>query len=237
MFCPQCGAQLPDGSKFCATCGTQLNAGSAVAPAPAVHASEPQVAPSRSKVGLVVAGVAALVVLALVIFGVARCAGGGSRGSAQTVADGVGASFDTMIEGGFSADAMRRGFDGLIDLMPQEAIDNILRSKNMTRQELSDSMRTLLGSVEDYTALVSLVDLSLSVSVGAPLDDDELHTVNNQLEAAGMSVNVTEGNHLSCSVAMSAFGYEDSQDVSESGMYAININGSWYLWSGDGLGV
>ncbi|MBR5116780.1 MAG: zinc-ribbon domain-containing protein, partial [Lachnospiraceae bacterium] len=26
MFCPNCGKQLPEGSRFCAGCGTQLNA-------------------------------------------------------------------------------------------------------------------------------------------------------------------------------------------------------------------
>ena len=235
MFCPQCGAQLPDGSKFCAACGTQLSAAPAVAPAPAAPVSEPQVAPSRSKVVLVVAGVAALAVLAFVIFGVTRCAGGGSRGSAQTVADGVSASFDTMIEGDFSADAMQRGFDGLIDLMPQQAVEYSLNEQGITREELNETMMTTFEGIEDYTSLTSLVDFKFQASVGAPLSGDELADVNERLNAAGMNVNVTEGNHISYVMTMDAFGQQSDQSLDESGLYAINVNGSWYLWGAGGL--
>lgn len=35
MFCPKCGAQIPDGSAFCPTCGEQFNAQPQEQPAPA----------------------------------------------------------------------------------------------------------------------------------------------------------------------------------------------------------
>lgn len=246
MFCPQCGAQLPDGSKFCAKCGAQLgSAPTQTAAAPQVPQTPPDfgngtpVVPGRSKpkTGLIVAGVAAIVVVALAIWGIVSCVGGGSKGSAQGVADGVTASFNTMIDGDFSADSITKCFDGIIDLMPPEAVENALTAQGMTRQDLSESLSTMFGSVEDYTQLVSLIDMKFTASVGAPLDADELADVTAGLNAAGMNVNVTEGNHIAYSMDMSAFGQSDTQTTDESGMYAININGSWYLWGRGGLGL
>ena len=50
-----------------------------------------------------------------------------------------------------------------------------------------------------------------------------------------MNVNVTEGNHISYVMTMDAFGQQSDQSLDESGLYAINVNGSWYLWGAGGL--
>ncbi|WP_455139912.1 YARHG domain-containing protein [Thermophilibacter sp.] len=90
MFCTNCGAQLPDGTRFCTSCGARLEAADATvpladAPAPAADGetrvaggAEPE-APKRSGKGLViaavvtcvlaVAAVAALVVVVIDPFG------------------------------------------------------------------------------------------------------------------------------------------------------------------------
>lgn len=62
MFCPKCGAQLPDGSRFCASCGAQIAGASAPAAAPqAGHV--PPVQPAQPvqpiKPGIAVSGLAA----------------------------------------------------------------------------------------------------------------------------------------------------------------------------------
>ncbi len=55
MFCPKCGAQLPDGSRFCASCGAQIAGASAPAAAPqAGHV--PPVKPVKP--GIAVSGLA-----------------------------------------------------------------------------------------------------------------------------------------------------------------------------------
>ena len=61
MFCPKCGTQLPDGSRFCASCGSQL--GGAPAPAAAPQAGYvPPVQPAQPvqpiKPGIAVPGLA-----------------------------------------------------------------------------------------------------------------------------------------------------------------------------------
>ena len=42
MFCPNCGAQIPDGSKFCGNCGARLD-GAAQAPQQSAY-QQPQAA-------------------------------------------------------------------------------------------------------------------------------------------------------------------------------------------------
>ena len=42
MFCTNCGAQVPDGSKFCTSCGSPIAAAPAPAPAPAPPAPAPE---------------------------------------------------------------------------------------------------------------------------------------------------------------------------------------------------
>ena len=70
MFCPKCGAQLPDGSRFCASCGSQI--GGAPAPAaapqagyvPPVQPIKPSIAVSglaTNDLGMLVSVVAAFV--------------------------------------------------------------------------------------------------------------------------------------------------------------------------------
>ena len=245
MFCPNCGTQLPDGSKFCGKCGAQL--GSAPAPqtppqtppsyggAPVTPGVPPQ--KSKGKTGLIVALVAAVAVVALAIWGIVSCVGGGGHGSAQAVADGVNSAVNTVIDGDFSADAIQKGMNGLIDLMPQEAVDHELAEQGMTRDDLRDEMSSALGDPDELSSVASLADIEFSATVGAPLDSDELADVNEGLADSGMSANVTEGNHISYSMEISALGQSDSQDMEESGLYAINIDGSWYLWGEGGLGL
>ena len=45
MFCTNCGAQVPDGSKFCTHCGSPIAAAPAPAPAPVPSAPAPEPAP------------------------------------------------------------------------------------------------------------------------------------------------------------------------------------------------
>lgn len=52
MFCPKCGAQVPDGTKFCPACGTPLNPAAPVGgPASAPDASGPVVTPVSPAAG------------------------------------------------------------------------------------------------------------------------------------------------------------------------------------------
>ena len=267
MFCSNCGTQLPDGSRFCWKCGAQLGSAPVQPQVPQTPPSyggapvTPAVPPQKpkSKTGLIVAivVVAVVVVVGLAVWGIVSLVGtqnssqtvtegslgsaqmvpDGPHSSAQKVADGVDSAMDTIIDGDFSADATQRGMDDLVDLMPQEAVDHELAEQGMTRDDLRDEMSSALGDPDELSSVASLADIEFSATVGAPLDSDELADVNEELAEAGMSANVTDGNHISYSMEISALGQSDSQDMEESGLYAINIDGSWYLWGEGGLGL
>lgn len=71
MFCPKCGTQLPDGSRFCARCGCAISPAGGGAPAPAPTASR---RPGRGR--LVALAVAAVAVVGVVVALVTGLAGG-----------------------------------------------------------------------------------------------------------------------------------------------------------------
>ena len=73
MFCPNCGAQLPDGSAFCGSCGARLG-GAPQAPQQSVYQQVPQQTAkpkkkiSKGKVALIaVAAVAVVAVLGMLV--------------------------------------------------------------------------------------------------------------------------------------------------------------------------
>ena len=84
-FCPNCGANLPDGSAFCTNCGARLARAAAPAAAPAArpaYAGAPAPRPSKkSRKGLIL-GLVAVVLLAAIALGVLFLTGvlGGGKG-------------------------------------------------------------------------------------------------------------------------------------------------------------
>lgn len=73
MFCPNCGAQVPDGSAFCGSCGARLG-GAPQAPQQSVYQQAPQQTAkqkkkiSKGKVALIaVAAVAVVAVLGMLV--------------------------------------------------------------------------------------------------------------------------------------------------------------------------
>ncbi len=228
MFCPQCGNQLPDGSRFCGKCGAQIGG---AAPAPGAPGTGPVVTPPKKgldpKVKLGIIGAVAVIAVAAIIFGIVSCVSGG-RGSAQSIADGVNSAFTKMVDGDFSSSAVTDGMNALIDLMPQEAINQELQDQGMTREDLTKQLSSQLGSLDQLSSVMSMVDISISTSVGDPLTADELEDVNDDLGKYGLTV--TEGNRIVLTMGISALGQSQNQDMDE--FCAVKIGGSWYLWGG-----
>ncbi len=84
MVCSNCGTQVPDGTPMCPTCGAQLQAAAPdmgyANPNDALFNQQPYeaapVAPAKSKTGMIVGIVAAVVAIALIVFFVVKLAGG-----------------------------------------------------------------------------------------------------------------------------------------------------------------
>lgn len=230
MFCPHCGNQLPDGSKFCGKCGAQLG-GAAPTPGPMTDGAVTVTPPkkglgSRAKLGIIV--VVALAVVGAIIFGVVSCVGGNAHASAQSVADSLDAAMSKMIDNDFSSEAITGAMNDLVDLMPEEAVNQELQEQGMTREDLTEQLQSSLGfaDVEQIQDYMSMVDMTADTSVGDPLSADELDDINDGLGEYGLTA--TEGNRLVMSMEVSAMGQTQSQDVDT--MCAVKIDGSWYLW-------
>ncbi len=73
MNCPNCGAELPEGSTWCAACGNAIDAQQSGGAADALFSSSPVEAPAKKKSSVgaiiaVIAVVAVIAVLAVVVF-------------------------------------------------------------------------------------------------------------------------------------------------------------------------
>lgn len=230
MFCPHCGNQLPDGSRFCGKCGAQLGGPAAPAAGPAtgpVVAGAPKKGlDPRVKLGIIV--VAALAVVGAIVFGIVSCVRGGGHGSAQDVANGLNSAMTKMVDGDFSAESISGAMNDLIGLMPQKVVDQQLQEQGITREELSDQLESAMGvmNLEQVQSYMSMVDITISTSVGDPLTADDLSDINSELSAYGLTA--TEGNRLVMTMSMSALGQSQSQDVDT--LCAVKIDGGWYLW-------
>lgn len=232
MFCPQCGAQLPDGSRFCGKCGAQIDGAASVpggqpgADGPVVTTPPKKGLDPRVKVGII--AVVAVAVVAAIIWGVVSCVGGGGRGSAQDVANGLTAAFDKIVDDNFSSDSINGAMDDLLDLMPQKVVEQELNDQGLTREELIDQMGGMMGimDLEQFQDYMSMLDVSISTSVSDPLSSDELASVNSALSPYGLTA--SEGNQLVMTMTVSALGQTQSQDLDT--FCAVKIDGGWYLW-------
>lgn len=100
MFCPKCGTQLPDGSKFCSLCGAKLSAATVKIPetSGAGQGSEPGLVTledqtfilerKRIDVKKIAAALVVLVIVLAAFLGIRALLGGGSGNAYAYLADG-----------------------------------------------------------------------------------------------------------------------------------------------------
>lgn len=190
----------------------------------------PQNRPKKAPVALIVAAVAVVAVVALVIFGITRCVGGGSKGSAQGVANSIDAAYTKVFDGNFSSDSITAAVDQLMGLMPPEAVNSMMDESGISREELRDQIQSAFGPIDQYTAYLSLVDFDLEVKLGDKLESSELDSIDSRLEDFDVSSSASEGYHVSLAVEVSAMGQSYNEEMDESGMYIIHLDDGWYLW-------
>ena len=74
MFCPKCGAELPDSAEFCTKCGTKLAAGSAVQQPTAAQVDAPK--KEKSKLPIIIGAVIVLLIVIVIAVSVGGSGGG-----------------------------------------------------------------------------------------------------------------------------------------------------------------
>lgn len=256
MFCPKCGSEMPDGSKFCGKCGAQIGAvpgqgASGASGMPGVSSTGPsQGAPQapqgvpgapgtaapRSKKGLIIGIVAAVAVVAVVIFGVTRCIGGNEHSSAEAVAESVESSFNSLVNDGFTSEAAATYADDMLNLMPPGVVDVALAEEGVTRDELLDELGSSFNIGEYMGDALDKIDFDITVTVGDSLSESTISSLNSSFEDADLSLEATNGYELDVTMRMtlnedyggSPAGTSESQDI--PGLSVIQMDGSWYLW-------
>lgn len=77
MFCPKCGAEMPDGAEFCIKCGTKLPTESTVQQPNTVQADAPTKEKKRKSKLPIIIGAAVLLVVIIIVIAVSSGSGGG----------------------------------------------------------------------------------------------------------------------------------------------------------------
>lgn len=249
MFCPKCGAQLPDGSKFCAKCGAQIAAaqpsgGAAPAPAPVPGPAPAPMPQPKKHVGPIVAiAAAAVIIVAIAVFALRGCGGGNGYGSADELAKATSTATEKMFAGGFSSDSLVQFTNSLLDMLPEGATDAMMKKSGITsRDDLTSQMQDAFGGIDDAANVLSgyldKMDISATITAGDALDPDEIADINDDLSSYGLALKATEARELDMSMTVTLKedfmgmkkGETQTQDAGSLGLYAVKIDGRWFLW-------
>ena len=216
MFCPNCGNQLPDGSKFCGNCGAQIaqaaqqpEAQSQPAYQPAYAAAGAGGAVARVRNGkakwFILGG--AVVVIAVVVILIVVLAGGGKGGASGV--DAIVDRYFTAIEEG--------DVDAIVDLMPPELTDaDSLLGQGMTAAvDMAEALLDEYGRVEfDSWEIIDREEA------------DESDMAEANLVFALFGLELDEARLLTVEVYL-----DGEREVVD--FVVVRIDGDWYLLSVD----
>ncbi len=254
MFCKNCGASMPDGSSFCSQCGARADvpvennvpagnhAGDGygynqnVQPdySAGQQAGEPyqqgyageyygtgeaaaaqvQTAKKNRLVGII--AVAAVAVIAIVVV-LILVLGGGSKGAKNV--DGL---VDQYVEAMTKADGGK-----LLDLMPEEFVDEAVEQSGMDRKNLESYMDMALSAA---TANLD-TEYGKGWKVTAEVTDEydyegsELTDLQaNFMEEYGIEVEAAKEVEFDITIE-----YKDGSDTDWDSLEVIKVDGKWYI--------
>lgn len=266
MFCPKCGKENPDTAKFCGGCGASLPQRAATpsgaaaqpgaasqpapgtAPAPVTTGGVRGNAPRStfallSKQTKIVLAVAAVVLAALVVFGITRCSNN-PHATADALARSVTGVYERLFTGGYSRDKVERAASDLLDLMPPGALDKAIEMGDYdNRQELVEDAADSVSDMYDSMGVVDVMDkveVKIEITEGEQLDQDDLDDINEVFHDADLDIEATDGVKLGMDGSITFLDdyviYEKGETVDQSlesiGISAIKVDGKWYLWTG-----
>lgn len=161
--------------------------------------------------------------------------------SAEAVCDELTRGANDLIADGVGPDALEDGLDLLVELVPEEAAVYVSKvgSSHESLIEGLDRATVQMMGYSNVFALLEYVDVEVSFEVGAELGHSELTRINNYFFRIGAGgVEATAGYRLDVELSVTALedtgSYEKGESYSETpddtGIYAIEVNGSWYVW-------
>lgn len=220
-FCGQCGTQLPDEAMVCTNCGTPL------AQMPVGNKTNDfkdkasnllnKVKTDKKLLGIII-GAVALVIALIVVFSL--LGGGGGSSSYQAAIDNY-------------VDIMNGDADGIESLCPPEYWDYLEEESNVTVDEIIDDYEDNYDKVQKSleSRLGDNVEFSSEILGKEDISDSDLEEAADNLEEYGISEkDINSGYKLM--VELTAKGDDDEQ-VQTVTIYAIEIDGDWYLLNDD----
>ena len=207
MFCPKCGTQIDDDSRFCGKCGAAVSAAGSVYAKTNVPETVAAPAPSRRLSGK--AKVIGVIVAALVVALLGCWIFGVFGGNEQE--DVVDQFIDSM----FDADAQ-----GIVDTIPDELMNVLLEEADCTERELVDQLQEVLDYAFEY--MPEGIKISHRIDETEELRGEDLEEVKRQY--AEMGVEVTAAKSVEVELTASAMGMSESIEI-EVGL--IKIGGTW----------
>lgn len=194
-------------------------------------------------IGVLIAAAAVVILIVLAVAGV--LGGGGARNSAEGVATRVEGLYNDLIQSDFDEAAFSDFGNGLVDLLPPAVVDEALEQSGYTRDEFSERFGSAMGgAIGSYGSMLSsyldMFDISVDITLGDRLDSARLQSINDGFASAGYDAVATDGYLLGGEVSVTfnedfgEYGTGDSmtQDMGDTGLCAVEIDGNWYLWSG-----
>ncbi len=235
MFCSKCGNQMPDGAKFCSACGAVNEAAQApeapAAPqqqaAPQYNPVQPPVQPqqpkhvhaapkasSNTKVGMIAAGILAIivVVLAVIIFG--------GRGPKATA--------NQFLKGTFKGNANQ-----IVKLMPKKQIKAMIEEdyhgdKDDMLEELDDRLDDMLDMLNE-----SDIKYKYKITDIDKLDRDDTEDCEDELNAAyDTNIKVKKAKVVTAEITFRNKEFDEKYEEKIE-ITVGKIGSSWYILNTD----
>lgn len=160
--------------------------------------------------------------------------------SAENLTAKMSDDMAAVVDAGFDSGSLADWADSLLDLMPPAAVDAMVEQSGMTRDELGDQLGEMVtgSGLDQLSSYLDLMDLEIAFVPGDELSDSELEAVNSSLEEGETGIAATAGRAIDMDLTMTLLedmgdtpaGTSQSQTQS-SGFVAIEVDGSWYLWT------
>ncbi len=183
-------------------------------------------------------GILVVVVVAavLIVPAVAEVFEGDAQSSPESLSARFEALWNDLLQSDFDEKAFAEYADGIIDLQPSDMVDDMLAQLGYTREEYADEYGSSAAESFPFSSLPDYVSTTFDVTVGDQLDGDMLESLSEKFASLGYDYVIADGYELTCEMVFTLnedydeYSAGDTETMDFGTAYAIEIDGTWYLW-------
>lgn len=208
MFCPKCGAQNPDGTRFCAKCGEQISAAPAKVALRTPSGVSNPVQPRKDNRQLIaiIAGALAVILLFSLVFG--------GRGYKKTVRNFMDSFVDLKAK-------------GMVEMLPDKVVEQALEDMGYGKRDI----KILIGELQDelnyamqYLQMLTEYDLDYRIVGAEDVSKEELEYI--KLRYSDIGLKVSKAKLVNVELSVEIMGVPETTDVE---IMVVKIGRSWYI--------